>query len=195
MLQENTLVMKRNTFCTHLKFNSVGLWRWWWWCWWWWGVEGTPGQISFYYAERLHVTYIVFSTWQQRCCSQQGWMSCSAKHSTVNLCSHTRALSMGWVVRVCVYVRVCDHRECIKARMTFNWNVFEIQITFSFSSALSFTALYPPPHPSAPFLSSGSLSQLSSAVKIFSLHVSLPLTHTYAHSLSEGAAKSGHEYS
>lgn len=76
-----------------------------------------------------------------------------------------------WVC-VCVCVSARLQRGCIKARTTFNWNVYEIQITFSFSSILSLPALLTP----LP-LSSGSLSQLSSDVKNIFFCLRLSYTH------------------
>ena len=93
--------------------------------------NGKTSQFLFC-RERLHVTYIVFSAWQQRC-SQQRWISCSAR-AQLSICAHTQELCpREWVVRVWGWLQ----RECIKARMPFNWNVYEIQMTFSLSSIVS----------------------------------------------------------
>lgn len=97
---------------------------------------------TFYFVERLHLTYIVFSTSQQRD-SQQGWMSCSAS-TQLSICAHTQELCpQEWVgERVCVCVCKANSRENVSR---LEWLSTEMYMRFKLHSLfplLSLPALF-----------------------------------------------------
>lgn len=118
-----------------------------------------------------HTLY--FQLGSGRCCSQQGWMSCSAKHSTVNL-RFVQGACMSVVT--CVWAPV---RETTENVSRLEWLSTEMYLRFKLHSFLFSSRRSPLPRcPPHFFLSSGRLSQLSLVVKIFSLHVFFSFTHT-----------------